>query len=602
MDQVNEVKEKIDIVEYINARVSLKKSGRNFKALCPFHSEKTPSFYVNPDRQIWYCFGACDEGGDVLSFVQKYEGLEFVEALRELAQEAGVRLDQKGLGNEKTRIKDEIYAVNHLASEYYHYLLMGHKVGKQALDYLTKRGIKAKTIKTFKLGYAPDAWEGLFRFLSKKGYRDKLLEEAGLVIRSDKKQGYYDRFRGRVIFPLQDVRGNILGFSGRVLSGDEGANLADAKSYGVAKYINTPETAVYHKRQTLFNIYLTKQAIQRADEVIVCEGEFDVISSFQAGVSNIVAVKGSGLADEQLKLLKRFASKIIFALDSDKAGLDAVRRGVLLADEFGFDVRVAELLEGKDPDELIRNDIVLWKKTVSKPRVYFDFILDQAVRRHGTSSARAKQTIVSELAPFFARTDNVILQDHYVRKLSDLLSLSQNAIQKEFAMVGKHKEEFRKNEKNVAVSKREPRWQLLEEHILSLVFQLKDQAKAIETIEQVLSLEEMPESAVTKILIKLKYRSKQGKVDVSDFISSLGKELIAIADKSYMREMNVDKKISELKRSTYELKLVMLKQKRDKMIKEIRDKELTEQKTMKLNKQISALAKEIQAAISARTR
>ena len=590
MDQVEQVKEKIDIVEYVNARVPLKKSGRNFKAPCPFHSEKTPSFYVNPDRQIWYCFGACNEGGDVLSFVQKYEGLEFIEALRVLAEEAGVKLDQTGLGNQKTHIKDQIYAVNHMASEYYHYLLTEHKVGSEALIYLKKRGVKEKTIKSFKLGYAPDSWEGLLRYLRKKGYEDKLLETAGLVIRSDSKLGFYDRFRGRIVFPLQDVRGNILGFSGREISGDGGA-----------KYINTPETPVYHKRQNLFNIYLTKQAISREDAAIIVEGEFDVISSFQAGVANIAAVKGSGLSEEQLKLLKRFTSKIIFAMDSDKAGIDAVRRGILLADELGFDVRVIALKAGKDPDELIHNDVVSWKKLAEKPQVYFDFILDTVVERHGTGSARAKQTIVSELAPFFARSDNVILQDHYVRKLSELLSLSQSVIQKEFAKIDKSNTSRNKHAIDNVVLKREPRWQLLEELILSLVFQLNDQVKAMENIEQILSFEEMPESAVTKILIKLKHRIQNGKVDIPKFISALNNELIAVADRAYVRDVATGKKISELKQATTELKMIVLKQRREKLINLVKGQEVSDEKLAELNKQISSITKEIQAVISGRT-
>jgi len=591
VDQVEQVKEKIDIVEYINARVPLKKSGRNFKAPCPFHSEKTPSFYVNPDRQIWYCFGACNEGGDVLSFVQKYEGLEFIEALRVLAEEAGVKLDQTGLGNEKTRIKDQIYAVNHMASEYYHYLLTEHKIGSEALIYLKKRGVKEKTIKSFKLGYAPDSWEGLLRYLRKKGYEDKLLETAGLIIRSDRELGFYDRFRGRIVFPLQDVRGNILGFSGREISGDGGA-----------KYINTPETPVYHKRQNLFNIYLTKQAIAREDAAIMVEGEFDVISSFQAGVANIVAVKGSGLSQEQLKLLKRFTSKIIFAMDSDKAGIDAVRRGILLADELGFDVRVIALKGGKDPDELIRNDVVSWKKLAEKPQVYFDFILDTIVERHGTDSARAKQTIVAELAPFFARSDNVILQDHYVRKLSELLSLSQSVIQKEFARTDKFNASRNKRATDNVVLKREPRWQLLEELILSLVFQLNDQVKAIENIEQVLDLSSMPESAVTKILIKLKHRIQNGKVDIPKFISALNNELIIVADRAYVRDVATDKKISELKQAVTELKMIVLKQRREKLIFLVKGQEVSDKKLAELNKQISSITQEIQAVISGRTR
>jgi len=315
MDQIEQIRQKVDVVELVGEQVVLKKAGRNFKGLCPFHEEKTPSFMVSPERQIFKCFG-CQEGGDVYGWLMKREGMEFAEALRTLADKVGIELKSFRPSKEQ-QVREKLLEINHLASEYYHYLLMTHKLGKKALQYLMKRGITKALMKRFKLGYSSNEWEGLINFLvKKKGYKVEELEMAGLGIKGQR--GYYDRFRNRVMFSLFDHRSRVVGFAGRVFEKEETQ----------AKYVNTPETSLYHKSNILYGLEITKEAVKKANKAVVVEGEIDAISSYKAGVKNVVAIKGSALTEGQVELLKRFCENIVLALDADVAGDQAARRKI----------------------------------------------------------------------------------------------------------------------------------------------------------------------------------------------------------------------------------------------------------------------------------
>ena len=320
MDQVEEVKKKTDMVTLVGEYVELKKAGRNFKGLCPFHNEKTPSFMVNEELQIFKCFG-CGKGGDALSFLMEIEGLEFGEALTKLAERAGVKLVYQDRG-EKRGEKEELLKVHLLAQEYYHYLLQKHEVGKWARKYLKDRKINEKLIESFGLGFSPTGWDGLTRFLrDKKGFSEKVIEKSGLGIRG--KKGLYDRFRGRVMFPLLDSGGKVVGFSGRVLP--------DFARKNEPKYINSPETAIYHKSEMLFGLSQSKQEMRKKGRVVVVEGEIDMISSFAAGVGETVAIKGSALTEEMVERLARLVETVIFAMDADEAGEKAMKRSVSMS-------------------------------------------------------------------------------------------------------------------------------------------------------------------------------------------------------------------------------------------------------------------------------
>src|SRR3989338_2671402 len=281
---IEEIKKKIDIVALINSFIPIKKTGRNYKGLCPFHQEKSPSFVVSPDRQIWHCFGACQEGGDVIKFLMKWENITFIEALRELAEKAGVKLVKVNFEDKQWRKKEQIIGINTLATEFFEYILHKTKFGKKASEYLKHRCLDEKIIKKFQLGYAPSSWDSLLKFLKKKKYSEYEIFDSGLLVRSDR-GSLYDRFRGRLTFPIKDARGNVIGFSGRTLE-------ETAKE---AKYINTPETFLYHKRETLYGINLAKESVKKENNIILVEGEFDVILPHKLGIENIAAIKGSAL-------------------------------------------------------------------------------------------------------------------------------------------------------------------------------------------------------------------------------------------------------------------------------------------------------------------
>lgn len=465
-DELEEIKSKIDIVNFISEYLPLKKAGRNFKAICPFHAEKTPSLIVSPERQIWHCFG-CQKGGDIFGFLMAIENLEFPEALEILAKRAGIKLVRSYESSEQAKTKERIFQINHLASEFFHFLLISHKSGKPALDYVLGRGVNKKSLVTFSLGWAPNSWDSLMKFLVKKGFSLPEIESAGLIVRSSK---YYDRFRGRLMFALKDQRGNVIGFAGRTL---------DQKTTE-AKYINTPETPVYIKGNVLYGLDVTKEAIKKEDKAVIVEGEFDLISSFQAGVANVVAIKGSALTEGQVNLLKRYTQNVILALDMDSAGEAASHRGIEVADKAGLNIKVVELPQGKDPDECARTSASLWQKAVNSAIPVFDYVLESAVKRFGQDTAEGKKKIADEVIPVIKRINNPIIQAHYLGKLAGILSVSEEVIVATAKKMAQEQEiGLTSNTSQPAVAKISRR-QFLEEELLAIILQ-SEEAKNILT-------------------------------------------------------------------------------------------------------------------------
>jgi len=408
----------------------------------------------------------CGESGDVFEFLEKFEGMEFPEALKFVADRVGVKLKDFRPGKE-AGVRERLLAILNLGAEFYHYLLVEHKIGEGARAYLKKRGIWKKTIETFRLGYAPDSWESLQKYLvGKKKYSSLELERVGLVIKSQG-QRYYDRFRGRIVFPLTNQQGKALGFSGRVL--EEARESVDAKSVArQAKYINSPETEIYRKRELLYGLSVTKREIAKADQVVVVEGELDVLSSWQAGVKKVVAIKGSALSREQIVLLMRYTHNVVLALDADSAGVEATKRGIAMLDEMGMNVRVAPLVGGKDPDAIVQKDKDKWKKLVSKAVSVYDFYLASAVERFDVKSGEGKRLVTRELAPIWEKITNQVEQAHYIGKLAKALGVSEAVVSAEVERVGRgagveseKKEETYKRENN--------KMEVLEEYILQLV-------------------------------------------------------------------------------------------------------------------------------------
>lgn len=555
MDQLEEIKTKIDIVNLISEYLPLKKAGRNFKALCPFHGEKTPSFMISPERQIWHCFG-CQKGGDIFGFLMQMENMEFPEALETLAKRAGVKLVRSFEISEQAKNKEKIYKINHLASEYYHYLLVSHPSGQEALDYVLGRGVKKKTLETFSLGWAPKNWDNLIKFLTKKGFSLPEMEAAGLVI---KDKNYYDRFRGRLMFTLRDHRGNIVGFAGRTL---------DPKAQE-AKYINTPETAVYIKGNILYGLDITKEAIKKEDRAIIVEGEFDLISSFQAGVANVVAIKGSALTVNQVNLLKRFTQNLDLALDMDLAGDAAARRGIEVADAAGLTINVVSLPQGKDPDECARANPGLWQKAVKEAIPVFDHLLAKALERFDKSTADGKRKIGDEVIPTLARIANPIVQSHYLSKLAGLLGVSEEVIIETAKKLTK-KEELGKTGSVSPTSTQGQalsRQQLLEEQFLALILQSPDLTEILKEEKWTIKPEIFSSLAIRKIFEKLYlYLAKQPQFTIKDFVKILPQELVPTLDQAYLLDLASildDKKLfeRELEKTAAEIKKIDCKNK-----------------------------------------
>ena len=427
-NQVQEVKDAIDIVQLIGERVHLARAGKSFKGLCPFHSEKSPSFFVTSDIQRYKCFG-CGKSGDVFTFLEEYESMTFAEALQELASRAGITLERHVFTNDDLQ-RQRLYEILSLTREYYHYILTEHKSGKSARDYLQSRGVASETITTFKLGYALDSWDALQHYLvNKKKYTETELLNAGLLVQGNSNRPY-DRFRGRVIFPLTDALGKVVGFSGRVL---------DPKAKE-AKYINSPETQLYHKSELLFGYSILKPIIKKEEDVFVVEGELDALSSYQAGVKNVVAIKGSALSDQQMRLLSRTAKRVVLALDADNAGVEATIRAIEVANPFELSVRVLPIEGGKDPDEIARESPKAWRELTKHTVSAFEFLINAAFVGQDQTTGEGKKLIAQKIVPVLASIGNAVEQAFFLQKASEKLEVRPDVLETEVKKYVRKKE------------------------------------------------------------------------------------------------------------------------------------------------------------------
>lgn len=584
MTDVELIKQKVDIINFLSEYIHLTKAGRNFKALCPFHSERSPSFIVSPERQSWHCFGACSMGGDIVTFLEKWENIDFLEALKILAKRAGVPLSQF-TPTESSKEKERLFEINHLASEFYHYLLTSHKLGERARDYLTERHIKKETIDTFMLGYAPENWDNLIRYLVKKGYTTTDIIISGLAIKSDQGKTY-DRFRGRVMFPLADSRGNIIGFSGRKLPSAGTSSDSDKE----AKYVNSPETPLYSKGNNLYGLSVTKGAIKKEKEVVVVEGEFDFLASFQSGVGNVVAIKGSALTEGQTILIKRYTENVILGLDSDFAGNEAARRGIEIAEREGLTVRMIELPFGKDPADCVEKSSHLWKDAVGKAVPVYDFVIHTALSKHNKEDVLGKKKIAGEVIPFLSKITNPIVLSHYVKYIARELQVTEESITQAI----KH------GEKKVLpplapASSHLPhdREVLLTEYFLALIIQSEHPKEFLTQAMSVLTISDfdiLPVAAIIEGLL-LHFKTHQ-KLDVQAFGGFLTPETVPTFDRAYLSDItSVLSKAEVLKKellyTVKEIKKRALRRRMNVLSTQIRQKEKEEDED-----EVSSLQKE----------
>ena len=428
--QTDEIKSKLSVEEVISGYLQLQRAGRNLKANCPFHNEKTPSFMVSPERQMWHCFG-CDEGGDIFSFVMKIEGLEFRDALKLLAEKAGVELKSSDYKSGDGGRKKRALEVVEVSRKFYEECLK-IKTGKKAFEYLLERGLSKNTIVKFQLGYAPDSWDLLSKFLQKKGYKENEIFAAGMMVKKDR-GGYYDRFRGRIMFPINNVSGQTVGFSSRVMPGQDESQ---------AKYINTPETVLYNKSQILYGLDKAKMAIRKNDLAILVEGNMDVIASFQAEVENVVASSGTALTAEQIRIIKRYTDNVAFSFDLDSAGIKAANRGIEIALAEGMNIQVITIPEGKDPADCVKSNPALWKEAVKNPKQIMEFYFDSVFTKYDATKIEDKKKIAAELLNIITKISNKIEQSHYLQMLAEKLSVDEKVLVETLESADKNKPHF----------------------------------------------------------------------------------------------------------------------------------------------------------------
>jgi len=398
MSVVDEVKQRTDIVEVVSQYTTLTKAGRTFRALCPFHSEKHPSFFVYPEQQSWHCFGACNTGGDVFSFVMKKQGIDFGETLRLLAQRAGVTIPLRSEPDTSKDERERLHQVNEAAVQYFHNLLLNSPAGEKARNYLTNRSISSKTVNDFQLGFGLNSWEALRQFLLERGYTESELLEAGLIVKTEDGKTH-DRFRNRLMFPILDSKGRIIGFGARVLDDS------------LPKYLNSPQTPIFDKSSSLYGINLATPAIRQEGVAVIVEGYTDVISAHQNGFTNVVATMGTAVTEKQLTSLKRLsnAKKIALALDADAAGEEATLRSINYENILDIEVKFVILPKGKDPDDVLREDTQAWQDIVDGASPVVDYIF-----------TRDESLAIDRLLPIIAMIKDDLRRDRYLTKLEKL--------------------------------------------------------------------------------------------------------------------------------------------------------------------------------------
>ena len=485
MSVIDQVKESLDIVEFISSYIPLQKAGRNYKALCPFHSEKTPSFVVFPDSQHWHCFGACGEGGDIFTFVMKQEGWDFRTALEELARRAGVELRPRTPAQIQAEEETErLRGLLDAAARYYNHLLRHAPKAQAARAYVTRRGLDDETIERFLVGYSLPSWDGARAYLTERGYTVEELVKVGLLVQREESGSTYDRFRDRLMISIRDVKGRVIGFGARTLDPE-----------GVPKYLNSPQTTLFDKSRTLFGLDLARQAIRREDRAVIVEGYMDVMQAHQAGFANVIAQMGTALTEPQLRQLQRYTKHLVLALDPDTAGIQATLRGVEVAREtleqqwepvfdprglvghearLGAEIRILRLPHGQDPDDLIREDAERWTTLIEEAVPVVDFYLQMLTEGLDLDATKAKSRVVDTLLPILRAVANPVEREDYVQKIARVLRVNVRAVQSRLSRAEDRRARRRPSATHAPGSDKAPQVMVeadLEGHCLSILLQ-----------------------------------------------------------------------------------------------------------------------------------
>ncbi len=575
--QIEEIKNKLNILDVVGSYMKLTKTGINYRGVCPFHSEKKPSFFVNPSRQMWHCFG-CGAGFSIFDFVMKIEGVEFGDALRILANKAGVELKRENIQLKTER--QRLYEICELACLFFEKQLEGSPIGKEAQDYLLKRGLTKESIKKWRLGYSPEAWQGLSDFLVSRGYHREEVIRAGLAIEKEGRKGEsYDRFRGRIIFPVFDLNSQVVGFGGRVFKQQD----------ETAKYINTPQTLLYDKSSILYGLNNAKLQIRKQNQIVLTEGYTDVIMCHQAGFENTVAASGTALTRNHLTILKRYSENLTLAFDADLAGDSATKRGINLAQEQGFNIKIiGAQLKDSDPADIVLKDPKLWQESLDKARAIMDYYFDSALLAFDKSTPQGKKEIGRIILPAIKRLQNKIEQSYWIQKLSQTLDVKEEAVLEELAKIpvveryafttGQAQIEKNFQVETLGVQGRK---KLIEEKIVSLVLKNPDNIKLInedqyslfsekirkflEKISDLVKEEKLANEGELKKDFKLIFNDEEeSEVEFKNFLAALTLR----ADEEYEQEPE-----EEILLCLLQLKNIELRNKLDKISQDIKKAE-----------------------------
>ena len=506
MSVITEVKQRLDMVELISEYVTLQKAGRNFKGLCPFHSEKHASFFVFPEQQSWHCFGACGTGGDIFSFIMKKEGIDFGQALHILAQKGGITLSPREVPSKaEDEKKERLFQINEAAAEYYHHLLASTKAGEAARSYLGRRKVMPEAIKEFRLGYSPDTWETIKHYLLGKGYTEKELVEAGLIIEKEA-GGSYDRFRNRLMFPICDTRGRVTGFGARALDDS------------LPKYINSPQTSNFDKSSSLYGIDRAKSAVRKKNLAIIVEGYMDVLTAHQQGWQNVVGSMGTSLTEKQVGGIKRLTNNITLALDADIAGEEATLRGRAILAYSNAEANVILLPAGKDPDEVIREDPALWQQLVERAMPILDFAFQSVISKVDINKAKDQSLAIQKLLPTIYEIKDYTIQNSYVEKLARALKIKTSGVE---AYLQKPKTARKRSQLSETTEQARLARQLvsrpIEEYCLALLLQFPE----LSHLAQELSSEHFESTENREVFVKWQHSS-----DIPDIENTLDTSLL----------------------------------------------------------------------------
>ncbi|MBU1876903.1 DNA primase [Patescibacteria group bacterium] len=564
---IEEIKNKLNIVEVIGSYIKVQKAGANYRAVCPFHSEKKPSFFISPARQIWHCFG-CGLGGDVFAFIKQIEGVEFGDALRILAQRTGVELKRE---NPKLRTeRQRLYEICELTTMFFEKQLES-KTGQEVKEYFSNRKVNDESIVKWRLGWSPDSWYGLAEFLRSKGYKNDELVNAGVVIKNDK-GSYYDRFRNRIMFPIFDLNSQVVGFGGRIF-----------KSEDTAKYVNTPSTLLYDKSKILYGLDKAKLAIRKNDACILTEGYVDVILAHQMGVENVVASSGTALTPYQLKILKRYSENLLTSFDMDIAGDTATKRGINLAQAQGFNIKVVVLPEDKDPADVISEKPENFSQAIKNAKGILDFYFDNAFNHLDSKTPEGKKEISKALLPIIKRIPNKIEQFSWLQKLAKKLEVSENVVEQELKKTKIEEDALGLELEEKEAIMQKPRKDLLEDRLIVLFMRSKSLMGGIDdNFYNLLS----PQSFQIISCIK---DDKKVPDELSETFNYLG--LKADIEEDFNEQETQEEVID----CVHEIKALAMKEKLDKISQEIKKAELerNQSKIKELTEEFNKLAKQI---------